>query len=261
MPEYTDWILREDRIARLTLNRAQQHNTLRRETFQQLREITRRLRDRNDIWAVIVDSAGKHFSSGVDVRVIGELVGQQAGAFRESLRDLQNYLDEFEQLEKATIARLHGYCLGGGLLLALCCDFRVAATDAVFGFPEVKRSIAVLMGTQRITRVAGVAAAKEMVLLAEDFDAERARKYGLLHRVVPPQELEAEAVGLAERFLLLPPRAVAIAKRIIDRGYELPLRESQDLEIDSQLELLRSADLREALDSLFEKRQPNFSGE
>ncbi len=169
MPEYTDWILREDRIARLTLNRAQQHNTLRRETFQQLREITRRLRDRNDIWAVIVDSAGKHFSSGVDVRVIGELVGQQAGAFRESLRDLQNYLDEFEQLEKATIARLHGYCLGGGLLLALCCDFRVAATDAVFGFPEVKRSIAVLMGTQRITRVTGVATTKEMVLLAENF--------------------------------------------------------------------------------------------
>jgi enoyl-CoA hydratase/carnithine racemase len=261
MPEYTDWILREDRIARLTLNRAQQHNTLRRETFQQLREITRRLRDRNDIWAVIVDSAGKHFSSGVDVRVIGELVGQQAGAFRESLRDLQNYLDEFEQLEKATIARLHGYCLGGGLLLALCCDFRVAATDAVFGFPEVKRSIAVLMGTQRITRVTGVATTKEMVLLAENFNAERARQCGLLHRVVPPQELEVEAVGLAEGFLQLPPRAVAIAKRIIDRGYELPLRESQDLEIDSQLELLRSADLREALDSLFEKRQPNFSGE
>jgi enoyl-CoA hydratase/carnithine racemase len=208
---------------------------------------------------VIVDSAGIHFSPSADVGAIGELVGQQACAFRENLRDLQNCLDEFEQLEKATIARLHGYCLGGGLLLALCCDFRVAASDAVFGLPEVKRSIAVLMGTQRITRVAGVAAAKEMVLLAEDFDAERARKYGLLHRVVPPQELEAEAVGLAERFLLLPPRAVAIAKRIIDRGYELPLRESRDLEIDSQLELLHSTDLREALDSFLEKRQPNFS--
>ena len=73
------------------------------------------------------------------------------------------------------------------------------------------------------------------------------------------QDLEAEVVGIAGRFLQLPPRAVAIAKRIISRGYELPLRESQELEIDSQLELLHSTDLREALDSFLEKRQPNFS--
>ncbi|MDP7645528.1 MAG: enoyl-CoA hydratase-related protein [Anaerolineales bacterium] len=118
-----------------------------------------------------------------------------------------------------------------------------------------------ILREDRLARVAGVAATKEMVLLAENFDAERARRYGLLHRIVPPQELDAAAVGLAEGFLQLPPRAVAIAKRIIYRGYELPLRESQDLEIDSHLELLHSADLREALDSFLEKRQPNFSGE
>ncbi|MDP7645127.1 MAG: enoyl-CoA hydratase/isomerase family protein [Anaerolineales bacterium] len=153
----------------MTLNRAQQHNTLRRETFQQLREITSHLRDRKDIWVVIVDSAGIHFSPSADVGAIGELVGQQACAFRENLRDLQNCLDGFEQWEKSTIARLHVQRLGSGLLLALYCDFRASASDAVFGLPEVKRSIAVLMGMQRITRVAGVAATEEIVLLAENF--------------------------------------------------------------------------------------------
>ena len=117
------------------------------------------------------------------------------------------------------------------------------------------------MGTQRVTRVAGVAATKEMILLGKRFNARTAQAYGLLHSVVPPNELDAAVAALAERFQTLPPRTVGIAKRIIDVGHNLSMRDSQDLEIDAQAELFDSPDLREAIESYLEKRQPRFTGE
>ncbi len=262
MPDYQHWLFdQRDRIATLTINRPDQLNSLTPETFRELRDITARLRASKDVWAVIVQGQGEHFSVGVDVAVIGSMIDQAEEPYRETLRELQQCLDAFEALEKPTIARLHGFCLGGGLILALCCDFRIASQRTMFGFPEVKRGIAVIMGTQRVTRVAGVAATKEMILLADYFDAGAAQGYGLLHKVVPPDELDDAVAALADKFRELPPRTVGIAKRIIDRGHDLPLRASQDLEIDAQAELLGSPDFKEAVRSFFEKRSPRFVGE
>lgn len=262
MSEYQNWLLdQHDRIATLTINRPDQMNSLTPETFRELRDVTARLRANRDVWAVIVQAEGDHFSVGVDVAMIGTMVGQAEGPYRETLLDLQQCLDAFEALEKPTIARLHGFCLGGGLILALCCDFRIASQRTVFGFPEVKRGVAVIMGTQRVTRVAGVAAAKEMILLADFFDADTAQTYGLVHKVVPPDELDSAVVALADKFRRLPPRTVGIAKRIINVGHDLSLRASQDLEIDAQAELLGSPDFEEAVRSFFEKRSPRFTGE
>ncbi len=261
MSNYENWLLSvHGHIATLTLNRGK-YNRISPETLFELREIARFLRGRKDIWVVVVEGADEHFSSGVDVNTISMLVGQDEQAFRDNLRDLQDCLDAFEQIEQATIAKIHGYCLGGGLIFSLCCDFRIAAADAIFGLPEVKRSIAVIMGTQRITRVAGVGATKEMIFLAEMFDARRAYEYGLLHQVVEVGELETAVSTLANKFNHLPPRAVGIAKRIIDQGYEMSLRESQDFEIDAQAEILGSSDFEEAIASFFEKRPPQFTGE
>ncbi|MCP4416696.1 MAG: enoyl-CoA hydratase/isomerase family protein [Chloroflexi bacterium] len=258
---YKNWLLSiEGHIATLTLNRGK-YNRISPETLFELREIAHFLRDRKDIWVAVIEGADEHFSSGVDVNTISLLVGQDEQGFRDNLRDLQDCLDAFEQIEQATIAKIHGYCLGGGLLLSLCCDFRISAMDAIFGLPEVKRSIAVIMGTQRITRVAGIGVTKEMILLAELFDAQRAFEYGLLHQIVEPEELETAVSTLANKFNHLPPRAVGVAKRIIDQGYEMSLRESQDFEIDAQAEILGSRDFQEAIASFFEKRPPHFTGE
>jgi enoyl-CoA hydratase/carnithine racemase len=117
------------------------------------------------------------------------------------------------------------------------------------------------MGTQRVTRVAGVAATKEMILLGKRFSANDAQAYGLVNRVVPPDELDAAVAALAEKFQQLPPRTVGIAKRIINVGHNLSMRESQNLEIDAQAELLDSPDLQEAIESYLEKRRPQFTGE
>ncbi len=262
MPEYQNWLLSADeRIVTLTLNRPEAMNSLNAETLYELRDITAQLSTRKGVWAVIVQGQGEHFSVGMDVNVIQEGLNQSEKAARESLLELQGCLDDFEALEKPTIARLHGFCIGGGLVLALCCDFRVASERTIFSLPEVKRGLAVLMGTQRVTRVVGVAATKEMILLGECFNAQEALEFGLINRVVPPDELDGAVAKLAEKFLKLPPRTVGIAKRIIQQGHNMSLRESQDLEIDARAELIGSPDLEEAIASFLEKREPNLKGE
>ena len=262
MPGYQYWLVAtEAHITTLTLNRAEANNSLTPETLSELRAITTDLRASQDTWAVVVQGQGEHFSTGVDTGVIQSLPDQPEPIYRERLLNMQRALDEFEALEKPTIAKLRGFCIGGGLLLALCCDFRIASERTVFSLPEVKLGIAVLMGTQRLTRTVGVAAAKEMILLGERFNARKAATYGLVHKVVAPGELDTAVAGLAGKFRNLPPRTVGIAKRIIHEGYHLSLRDSQDLEMDVLADLLMSPDFREALASYLEKRQPVFTGE
>ena len=262
MPGYEHWLVKQQaHTATLTLNRPDEQNNLTPETLYELRDITAYLRARIDVWAVIVQGRGKSFSIGLDVNMIRDRLDKPEQANREFLLGLQRCLDEFEALEKPTIARLHGFCLGGGLILALCCDLRVASQRTVFGLPEVRLGIGVIMGTQRVTRVAGVAATKEMILLGKRFNASAAWAYGLVHQVVLPQELDAAVGALATSFGSLPPRTVGIDKRIIDQGPNLSLCESQDLEIDAQVEVLYGLDVQEALNSFLENRSPRFTGE
>lgn len=262
MSEYQNWLLTEEaHVATLTLNRPDDLNNLTAETLFELRDITAYLRTRKDIWVVIVQGQGKHFSTGMDINVIKSRLDQSERANREYLLSLQQYLDEFEALEKPTIAKLRGFCIGGGLILALCCDFRIASQRTIFSVPEVKLGLPIIMGTQRLTRVAGVAAAKEIIMLGKRFNASAAQAYGLLHQVVPPGELDAAVAALADKFQRLPPRTVGIAKRIINLGHNLSMRDSQNLELDAQAELLDSPDLREGMESYSEKRRPRFTGE
>jgi len=262
MSELQHWLLNEEEhIVTLTLNRPEAMNSLNAETLYELRDIAIHLRKRGDIWAIIVQGKGKHFSSGMDVSVIESRLDEAEQVNCDFLAGLQRCLDDFEALEKPTIAKLHGFCIGGGLILALCCDFRIASRRTVFSLPEVRLGLGVIMGTQRLTRLAGIAAAKEIILLGRRFNAATAQAYGLLHQVVPPDDLDSTVAALAARFQTLPPRTVGIAKRIIDQGYHLSLRESQDLEIDAQAELSDSPDLREAIESYQEIRRPLFRGE
>ena len=163
---YNHWILEiKDHLAYLTLNRPDKKNRIDKTTLSELGDINQILSNAPNVWAVILQASGDCFSAGVDVSLIGSMVNQGADTYRENLRNAQLCLDAFEALEKPTIAALHGHVIGGGMILALCCDFRIAAENVVFELPEVKRSIGVIMGTQRITRTIGIALTKEMVML------------------------------------------------------------------------------------------------
>jgi enoyl-CoA hydratase/carnithine racemase len=251
----------DDRIATLTLNRAEQKNSITPEVLTELRAMCAKIRDDQDIWAVILRTEGSQFSVGVDVSAIGQLVEADKVTFGENLRQMQAALDEFEALPQPTIAAIRGFCIGGGLLLTLCCDFRIASRNARFSFPEVKRGIAVIMGTQRITRAVGIARAKELVLLGDLIHADEAGQIGLVTRVVDVDKFDEEVEAFAAKFRSLPPRTISIAKKIADEGQHMTLRDSQDLEIELQAGLLGSHDMGEGVASFLEKRAPNFTGE
>ena len=262
MPEYQHWQLGEqDRIATLSLNRPEHSNSFIPAAFFELRDITNRLSANKDVWAVIVQGEGNHFSIGMDVEVISQMINLEQALYRKTLREMQECLDVFEALEKPAIAKLHGFCLGGGMILVLCCDFRIASRRTVFGFPEVKRGVPVIMGTHRVVRILGPGLSKEIMFLGRNIRAHTAQAYGLIHQVVEPEDLDDKVAALASKFLKLPPRTVGAIKRIINEGRHLSIRASQDLEIEAQAELLDSPDFIEAVTSYLENRSPTFRGE
>lgn len=262
MEEYNfnNWeLIVKNRVATLILNREEQNNTINGETLSELNEIITILESNDDIWAAVVEAKGHDFSFGVDINLIGAMMDQSKEEYRKSLRGTQEILDRFERLKKPTIAAIQGHCIGGGMILALCCDFRVAEEDVIICFPEVKRSIGVIMGTQRISRLAGISATKEIVMLGKPLDATRALQMGLVNQIVNKQDLHACAHSWADSFLALPPLAVGVCKEIINNGL-YDDRAGQDFEIIAQESLLDTDDMKEAISSFFEKRKPEYVG-
>ena len=260
MSEYKFWSTEHDgHIATLTLHGCDAINSLNLDVLHELREISGDLHKQQDVWAVIVQGEGKHFSGGIDLNVIQELIRRSAAENRAFMADFQDCLVTFESLPKATIAKLRGLCFGGGLILALCCDFRIASERAVFCQPEIKLGLAII-GTQRITRVVGVEAAKELILLGKRFKAQEALNYRLVHQVVKPEDLDASVLTMARKFERLPPRSVGISKRIIDESHLRTMQECHEFEVEVMAELLETEDIKEAVASHIEKRKPEFTG-
>jgi enoyl-CoA hydratase/carnithine racemase len=166
--------------------------------------------------AVLIAGNGRAFSAGADT---SEFADRDPEAILRYYRETGNVYEEFASLPQATIAAIHGYCLGGGLELALAADFRVADANAVLGFPEV--GIGILPssgGTVRATRLVGPARARELILLGERVSATDAVAIGLVTEVV--DDAQARALELARRLAELPPAAVAVAKAAIDAATE-----------------------------------------
>ena len=261
MDEYRNWELEvQGRVATLALDRPQEQNSLNPETLYELRDIVGELRGRPDIWVVVLEGRGRHFSAVMEVAVIEAQLGRPDAELRQLLRGAPRCLDDLEGLEKPTIAKLKGFCIGGGLIMALCCDFRIASKRTVFSLPEVRLGMGSSWGTERVTRTVGLTATKEMILLGERYRAREALAMGLVNQVVPPDELDATVASLAAKFETLPPRTVGVAKRIVYVGHAMSLRESQALKIDLHAELFDSSDLREAVASYREKRRPCYCG-
>jgi len=261
MTQHNNWLLNvNEHIAKLTLNRPAEMNNLNVETLHELREIATYLSSQSDIWVIILEGNGSHFSSGVDLDIFQERIDRAKDELFDFIRDQQRCLDAFAALEKVTIAKIHGFCLGGGLILAVCCDFRIASTRTIFSLPEVKLGIPILWGTQRVVRIVGVQQAKEMIMLGKRYRAEEALKIGLVNQIVSPQDLDNAVASLAARFTHLPPRTVGVNKRIIDQGFSLPLEQSEVLELEAFENILDSPDIKEAIDSYTTKREPHYTG-
>jgi enoyl-CoA hydratase len=251
-------LTREGAVATLVLNRPPL-NPLNAKMFYELEAACGELEADPEVRAVILCGAGERaFAAGADV---SELAAQAPLGAHSFCRASWRAFKKLEDLPKATVAALQGLVFGGGMELAYCCDFRLAADNARFAQPEI--NLAIIPGgggTQRLPRLIGLARAKELLFLGETIDAATALQYGLVHRVVPAQNLMSEARALAEKLAAKPPVALQTLKRVMQTGMEVDLGTGLQFETEGFVVNFTSEDAREGLQAFMEKRQPVFRG-
>jgi enoyl-CoA hydratase/carnithine racemase len=166
-----------------------------------------------------------------------------------------------EEMPKPTIAHVHGACLGGAMELALACDLRTIAADAIIGVPETRIGlIPDVGGSSRLPSVVGLGRAKELVMTSRLIDGTEAERIGLANRIAPADELDAATDALVGDLLACAPVAVAHAKRVLDAAAKPALAATLELEVTAQAVCAQTDDFAEGARAFAEKRQPEFSG-
>lgn len=249
-----------DGIATITLNRPQAINAINARIRELLPAAVMAAEEDREVRVILIRGAGpKGFCSGADIREF-EAPGSSLEA--RAIKHAATWIDVLAEARKPTLAAIHGYCLGGGLEIAVACDIRIAAEDATFGQPEV--SLAIIPGaggTQRLPRIVGLSQALRLIMTGERIDAADALRIGLVSEVVPGGKLGARAAELAGRLARHAPQAVAYAKEAVRSGSELPLAEGLRLERDLAAVLMGTTDRIEAAAAFRERRKPVFRGE
>ncbi len=257
MSEYDGFRVERDRargVARVTLDVPGKLNRVSLAARDQLAAVFAELGADDSVRVVVLAGAGDAFSAGGDIAAFLD-------ATPEQLSRLAWNVAAPERIAKPVVARLHGYCLGVGLELALACDFRLAATDVQLGLPEVGLGmIPGSGGTQRLARLVGLGRAKDVVMRRRRIGAEEALAWGLVSEVAPVASLDSAVDAVVGELLELPPLALAMAKRILDHAYDAPLQVGLELE-GLAYGLLRSTDdFREGVEAFVAKRPPRFEG-
>jgi enoyl-CoA hydratase/carnithine racemase len=199
-------------VARLTLDRPDALNALDRATAAGLEAALERLERARDVSAVIVSGTGRAFCAGNDIAEMPGLTASEAEALSERW---QRILDRFARLPQVTIAAVRGYALGGGCMLALAQDLRVAEQSARFGLPEITLGFNPSYGIARLLDVLGGAHARDLLLTGRMIDAAEALRIGLVTRVVPDGALEEEAAALAAQITRHPRAGLAATKSVV----------------------------------------------
>jgi enoyl-CoA hydratase len=217
----------------------------------------RAVRDR-EVRAIVVTGAGdKAFVAGAD---IGEFEGRSP-VDQYRVMKAPTIFEAVERAPKPVIAAVNGFCLGGGMELALACDIRLASDSAKFGQPEVNLGIIPGGGgTQRLPRIVGLGAALRLILSGDLIDAAEALRLGLVEAVHPAGDLQAQAMGMAERIASKSPVALAAAKEATRAALSLPLDDGLKLETALFQLCFSSQDKAEGVRAFLEKRPANFSG-
>jgi enoyl-CoA hydratase len=261
MPYKTIILEKEDSIARIILNRPDVMNAMTSEMFQDLEIAQKEIINDAGIRVLIITGKGRAFCSGADFSLISDLLEVGPKRLFEELRNLQDVVTVFETMEKPVIAAINGFALGGGLDLALACDFRIVAKGAKMGEQYVKAGIMPdLGGTQRLPRLVGLSKAKELIFLGDMIEAEEAERIGLVNRTVALEDLEAETKSLASRLASAPTTAIGLAKKAMQEGLQKGIRAGLELEAYCQTLSMQSMDAKEGMAAILEKRPPNFSG-
>ena len=257
------------KIATLYLNRPEKMNALNWNMFMEISDVVDKISQERGIRLVIIRAKGKHFSSGIDVKL---LAGQDPTAppinfgpapFRHIMRNqFQPVITKLATLEKPTIAVIDGLCLGSGFELALACDFRYATERSIFQMKEAQLGIIPdLGGTSRLLPLINTSQAKEICLVARKVSATDGYRMGFLNGVAENAiNVEKMVQELVKDILTAAPLAYGLGKRVIDKITSQSIAEGLDETAMANSILFNSKDFRRGLAAWMEKKQPNWKG-
>ena len=251
----------DSRICWITLNRPERLNAFDWRMLVELRAALWQATFDDAVRVIVITGEGRGFCAGRDITELRAQRALPGNSYRSYVRNNHAVFDDIETLEKPVIAAINGPCAGGGVELAISCDFRIASADAVFTLPEISIGVIPASGAcSRMSRIVGVERLKEMVMTGRKYTAAEAKEMGLVSRVVPGGELTAAAESLAADLMTGAPRAVGLAKHVINACLSTDLHTGRDIERLGQSWLAQSDDSWEGLSAFLEKRQPDFHG-
>jgi enoyl-CoA hydratase/carnithine racemase len=252
----------EDRggVRRLVLARPGKRNALNGDMIRQLGAAIEAAAADDSVRVVVVRGEGAIFSSGMDLNDLRSLA-ESPENLRDYRRPILQWWNLLEEMPKPTICQIHGAALGGAFELALACDFRTMAEDAVAGIMEVRVGLLPdVGGCSRLPAVVGLGNAKELIMTGKVIDGREAHRIGFANRVAPAGELDAVTEAFATELLASAPRAVGLAKRVMDAAAKPALSVTLEQEVAAQETLAASEDFAEGARAFFEKRDPEFVG-
>jgi enoyl-CoA hydratase/carnithine racemase len=247
-------------VRHVVMQRAEKRNALNEELIRGLGEAFDDAAGDDSVRCVVVRGDGPMFSSGMDVGDLRAL-SESPGNLRRYRTPILRIWNLLEEMPKPSICQIQGACLGGAFELALAADMRVMAEDAVAGIMEVRVGLLPdLGGCSRLPAVVGIGIAKELIMTGRVIDAREAHRIGFANRIAPAEELDAAVDGLAGELLRCAPKAVGLAKRVMDSAAKPALAPTLEQEVTAQEQLAATADFAEGARAFFEKRDPEFAG-
>ena len=250
-------IEKKEGIALVSISRPKAMNALNTRFFDEMDQAVASFKEDTDLRAVIITGEGKAFVAGAD---IAEMQNKTSEEGTEFARKGQNTFASFSKLNVPVIAAINGFALGGGLELAMGADFRIASTKAKFGQPEVNLGlIPGFAGSQRLSRLVGLADALYLLMSADMIGAEDALRIGLVQKVVEPEELIDTCMKIAKNIASKGPQAVAKVKAVTHQGVNMTLEEGSELEAQQFGTLFgKGSEGEEGMSAFLEKRKPEW---
>ena len=242
-----------DGVGWITLTRPQVLNALDGPLVTELAAAVAAAASDADAWVVVVTGEGRAFSSGMDRKALS--AGQVGETF---FRDWIRALNGLEDMGKLSVAAIRGYCIGGGLQLALACDMRLCATDAVLGLGATRHGLIPDGAVLRLARVVGLGRAKELALLNDHLTPEQGLQMGLVNWVVPTDAFDAELRHVVEKCLGAAPTATRHTKRLLLASFHEDPRTLIEEVVDAQMDCMRAWELAEANRAWDERREARF---
>lgn len=257
--EYKNFIFtKENGIAIVQLNRPEVLNAINDELLSEMIPALEDIATDDNVRVLLVKGSQNVFAAGADIKSVVNYTPYDAHKYIDLVQICMN---KFANLKKPSIASIAGYALGGGFEMAMACDIRIAADNAIFGLPEINLGIIPGgSGTQKLSRLIGEARAKELILLGSIFDANKALEYGLINKLVTLDKLDETSMKFANKLCKKPPIAIRAAKELITLSSDVDIFTGLMMEKEKFAYLFSTQDQKEGMNAFLEGRKANFIG-